>query len=138
MLKFLIVDDNKETLTLLEIMLAQHGECVTAENGIDAIKKFELALQQKKPFHLVFLDIMMPGKDGHEVLKIIRNLEQEVYPGVHQAKVAMLTALGTPKVRFASFEEGCEYYLVKPIIKAEILNIVEETEEWFSLLSESD
>ena len=137
MLKFLVVDDNKETLLLLELILSKHGKCITVDNGGDALKEFELAHEKKTPFNLIFLDIMMPRMDGHEVLKSIRTLEQTKYPPDSRAKITMLTALGSPKSRFTSYEEGCEYYLVKPIIKAEIVEIIQETEEWFSLFSNS-
>ena len=135
MLKFLIVDDNQEMLLLLKLILSKHGECVTAESGQNALQEFEQAHREKKPFHLVFLDIMMPGMDGHEVLRSIRALEQNKYSTESKAKIAMLTALGSPKSRFSSYEEGCEYYLVKPLIKAEIIKIIRETEEWFALFT---
>ena len=133
MMKFLVVDDNKETLLLLDKILSKHGTCVTAETGADAIREFESAHSMNEPFHLIFLDIMMPGMDGNEVLKSIRLLERGKYAEKVKAKIAMLTALGSPKSRFASYEEGCEYYLVKPIIKAEIFDIIEKTKEWFDL-----
>ncbi len=132
-MRFLAIDDNKETLHLLLKILTQYGECVAVDNGKEAIECFESAHQEKNPFHLIFLDIMMPQMDGHEVLKAIRTLETEKYPNEERAKVAMVTALGSPKNRFASYEEGCEYYLVKPIIKADIIDIIKKTEEWFEL-----
>jgi len=135
MLRFLAIDDNLETLMLLEKMLSEYGECTTASNGQDAIREFEQAHLAKSPFHLIFLDIMMPGMDGHEVLQAIRRLEEEKFPAGQRAKITMITALGDQKNRFASYEQGCEYFMVKPIIKAEIVNIIEKTEEWFDVFS---
>ncbi|MCG8337468.1 MAG: response regulator [Proteobacteria bacterium] len=135
-MKFLIIDDNNETLLLLKKILDDHGECVTADNGPAAIKAFEAAHESNAPFHLIFLDILMPGMDGHEVLKALRKLEESKYQEDLKAKIAMLTALGSPKNRFASYEEGCEYYLVKPIVKAEIIETVNKTKEWFDVFSE--
>lgn len=133
-MRFLAIDDDTDTLRLLEVILSKHGTVSSARNGKEAIELFEEAHQKNNPFQLVFLDIMMPGLDGHDVLKIIRNLEESKYSDKPRAKVAMLTALGNHKTRFASYEEGCEYYLVKPIIRAEISNIIEKTREWFDLL----
>ncbi|MBU3917244.1 response regulator [bacterium] len=134
-MKILTVDDNNETLILLSKLLSPFGECVSVNNGKEAIRLFELAHEENKPFHLIFLDIMMPGMDGHEVLKTIRRLENEKYSPESKAKIAMLTALGNPKNRFNSFEEGCEYYIVKPIIKTDILEIINKTKEWFEFFS---
>ncbi len=134
-MKFLVVDDDIDTLKLLDKILSKRGTCITVNNGADAIKEFEYAHSVNQPFHLVFLDIMMPGMDGHAVLKSIRSLEENKYPKETRAKIVMLTALVNSKNRFASYEEGCEYYLVKPIIKTEIFDIIEKTKEWFDLLS---
>lgn len=134
-MNFLVIDDNHETLLLLQKILSKFGECITVNNGLEAIKVFELAHQNNAPFHLIFLDIMMPVMDGHEVLKAIRKLEQEKYPTENRVQIAMLTALGSPKSRFTSYEEGCEYYLVKPIIKTEIEEVIKKTEEWIDLYS---
>lgn len=130
-MRFLIVDDNQETLILLEKIVSKYGECTTARNGNEAIQRFREAHEQDRPFHLIFLDIMMPGMDGHEVLKTIRGIETAQCPIEKKSKIAMLTALGSPSSRFTSYEEGCEYYLTKPIIKAEIIDIIEKTKEWF-------
>lgn len=110
-MRFLIIDDNQETLLLLEKIVSKYGECVTATNGNEALDHFKEAHTQNNPFHLILLDIMMPGMDGHEVLKTIRHLEMNEFPSEKKAKIAMLTALGSPSSRFASYEEGCEYYL---------------------------
>ncbi len=133
-MRFLAIDDDTDTLRLLEVILSKHGKCSSARNGQDAIELFEEAHQSNDPFHLIFLDIMMPGMDGRDVLKTIRNLEETKYSDKPRAKITMLTALGSPKTRFASYEEGCEYYLVKPVIRAEISEIIEKTKEWFDLL----
>ncbi|MCP4757310.1 MAG: response regulator, partial [Proteobacteria bacterium] len=106
----------------------------TVDNGKNALEIFQTAHENDDPFDLIFLDILMPEMNGHEVLKKLRNLETEKYPHGKRAKIAMLTALGNPKNRFASFEEGCDYYVVKPIIKSEIIDIIKKTEEWFSLM----
>lgn len=132
-MRFLIVDDNQETLILLEKIVSKHGECVTASNGNEALRLFREAHEQGKPFHLIFLDIMMPGMDGHEVLKAIRGTEKTEFPPEKKSKIAMLTALGSPSSRFTSYEEGCEYYLTKPVIKSEIIDIIEKTKEWFDM-----
>lgn len=134
-MNFLVIDDNNETLVLLQKILSNFGVCVTVNNGPEALKVFESALQSQSPFHLIFLDIMMPEMDGHEVLKAIRKLEREKYPTENRVQIAMLTALGNPKSRFTSYEEGCEYYLVKPIIKSEIVDVIKKTEEWMELYS---
>ena len=131
-MRILAVDDNKETLILMAKILEPYGDCAIADNGEAALQLFQNAHTNGHPFHLIFLDIMMPGLSGHDVLKRIREIEREQRSPETNAKIAMLTALGNPKNRFSSFQEGCEYYLVKPIIKSEIIAVINQTEEWFS------
>jgi CheY-like chemotaxis protein len=76
--KALIADDDDMNTALLEMILMQLGisQIDKAYNGLEAWEMFEDALCEE-PYRVVFLDITMPGMNGIEVLKRIRNLENE-------------------------------------------------------------
>ncbi|MFA6010867.1 MAG: response regulator [Desulfobacteraceae bacterium] len=115
-LRVLIVEDDFTSRILLQEVMSQYGACHIAVNGVEAVVAFQDALHNKKPYQLVFLDIMMPEMDGQETLKRIRAIEEE--DGImlgHGAKIIMQTAHTDAKNILESFSEMCDAYLVKPI-----------------------
>ena len=98
----LVVDDDPQLLTLVERMLAQTGaRTVLAEDGHAGLRLF----YQHRP-DLVILDIMMPGLNGHEVCRLLRELSD--------VPVLMLTALDDAGQIAASLGEGADDYVTKP------------------------
>lgn len=66
-MKILVVDDDSSHIQLVDYLLANHYDLITAECGNDALEKFRHEIPD-----LVLLDINMPGMDGYEVCKIIK------------------------------------------------------------------
>ncbi len=127
-MKSLVVEDDFVSRLVLQKMLASLGQCDTAVNGNEAVQAFTIAFEEKEPYDLVCLDIMMPEMDGKEALKIIRQKEKDygVIP-TDEAKIVMITALDTPKeVIDAYYRGGCTSYLVKPIEKNKIIGVVKD------------
>jgi two-component system chemotaxis response regulator CheY len=126
-MKFLVVEDDFAARRLLQILLSEHGLCLVATQGREGVEAFTLALDEEDPFDLVCLDIMMPEMDGRETLRAIRQIESEHgIQGLDGVKVIMTTALKDPDNVFGSFREGCEAYLVKPVKKARLLEVLNE------------
>lgn len=126
-MKILIVEDDFVSRKLLLTILASYGECDVAVNGQEAIEAFKIALDEGRKYDLVCLDIMMPEKDGHEVLKEIREVEKGFnIVGLDGVKVIMTTALTDSKNVVQAFREQCEAYMVKPIDKEKLLSKIEE------------
>lgn len=126
-MRFLIVDDELTNRKLLHTMLEDTAQCDIAVNGKEAIEYFELAMQEKDFYDVIFLDIKMPIMDGHETLQRIREVEEKnnIYVG-DGVKIVMVTALGDKKNILAAFHEGCEYYLVKPFQQKKLFELLEE------------
>jgi two-component system chemotaxis response regulator CheY len=116
-MRVLIVEDEFTSRKLLWALLADFGECDTARDGVECVDMFRQALAQGKPYDLVCLDIMMPNMDGHQALKEIRTIEQELgIRSLAEVKVVMVTALNDPKtVVKAYYKGGAAAYLPKPI-----------------------
>ncbi len=107
--KILVVDDEERIRRLLKMYLEREEYIIDeAENGDDALK---MALEND--YHLILLDLMMPGKDGIEVCRELR--ETKATP------VIMLTAKGEEVNRVQGFEVGTDDYIVKPFSPREVV-----------------
>ncbi|SNB44781.1 response regulator [Geobacter sp. DSM 9736] len=123
-MRTLIVEDDFIARRLLKEILTPLGDCDVAINGREAVQAFRMALDDKKPYDLITMDIMMPGMDGQEALKLIREIEKErSIPPSSEVKVIMTTALDDPKnVVEAYYHGGATSYIVKPISKGKLMN----------------
>ena len=125
-MKCLIVEDDFAARRLLQRYLSGHGDCDIAVDGNEAVEAFRLAMDEKAPYDLICLDIMMPNMNGHEALKVIRQIENEHgISGLDCVKVIMTTALGDSKNVMGAFRKGCEAYIVKPVRKNELFKEIE-------------
>ena len=106
----LIVDDELDLLTMIRSIFERAGftQIMTADSGEAALEM----ISQKMPAMMI-LDVMMPGIDGFELLKEIRE--------VSKVPVLMLTAKGEAEDRCTGFELGADDYLVKPFLPKELL-----------------
>ena len=124
-MKTLIVEDDFVSRRLLQAILSPYGRCEVATNGKEAVQAFELAWQEKDPYNLICLDIMMPEMDGLQVLAEVRRIEDEKgIDGLSGVKIVMTTALDDPRSIMKAFKQQCEDYLIKPIDRPKLLEKV--------------
>lgn len=115
-MRALIVDDVEINRELLAIFLDGRADVVCVESGEEALKLVEKALEVDVYYDLICLDIFMPGMDGHETLKKIREMEA-AYDG-RRATVFMVTGSSSPDDMFAALVQGrCDDYLTKPLMQ---------------------
>jgi two-component system, cell cycle response regulator len=111
-LKALIADDNSGFRLVIERMLRKWGyDVVAASDGIEALA----ALQATDPPRLAILDWMMPGLDGVEVCRQVREKNQEPY-----IYILLLTAKDTAEELVEGMEAGADDYLRKPVDSHEL------------------
>jgi len=127
-MKTLIVEDDFIARRLLKEILSSVGECDIAIDGEEAVQAFRMALDDKKPYDLITMDIMMPNMDGQMALKKIRELEKDRgIQGDREVRVIMTTALDDPKtVVEAYYRGGATSYLVKPITRKKLMDQIRE------------
>ncbi len=126
-MKILITDDDFVIRRFLEKILSNYGECSIAVDGNGAINSFRRALEQGEPYDLICLDIMMPEMSGQDVLRTVREIEEE--RGIirrDRTKVLMTTGLSDPENVNEALERGCEGYIVKPIDQRKLIAKLEE------------
>lgn len=110
MKRVLVVDDEPSIQTLLRFNLQKEGyEVILADDGKKAL---ELALNET--FDFIILDIMLPGLDGMDITKKLRQ-EKKKTP------ILILTAKDDPIDRILGLEIGADDYLTKPFSPREVL-----------------
>ncbi|MCF8068203.1 MAG: response regulator [Desulfobacterales bacterium] len=114
----LIVDDEERVLSTSSKLLSQKGfQVSTASNAKEA-----LALIGQKAIHVVVMDIKMPGMDGIEALKIIK----QQYPLI---EVIMLTGHATVETAIEGLQSGAFDFLIKPADIDELAQAISRASE---------
>lgn len=110
MFQILIVEDDKNTAKLMNLVLRRAGyETVTAGNGIEALEKMD-----HHHVDLIVLDVMMPEMDGYEFTEQLRECGDNT-------PILMVTAKELPEERCRGFIAGTDDYMIKPVNEEEML-----------------
>ena len=110
--RILIVDDEEVIRKFLKIHLTKLGYEVTeAEDGQKAIEKIGGG-----KFDLIICDVMMPNKNGWEVIKEVKS-----NPELNEIPIILLTAKNDDVDMFKGYELGANYYMTKPFTKDQLL-----------------
>jgi adenylate cyclase len=110
--KILVVDDTPNNVKLLRDLLTMKGYAVVgASSGPEALEQID----KERP-DLVLLDVMMPGMNGYEVCRHLRE-----NPATAVLPVVMVTALDPGPERIKGLEAGADDFLTKPINQPELL-----------------
>lgn len=110
MFQIMVVDDDRNTRTLLKAVLeAENYTVFTAENGVDA-----LDVMDAYHIDLVVLDIMMPKMDGYQFTRTLRESNNNL-------PILMVSARQLPSDKKHGFLVGTDDYMTKPIDEEEML-----------------
>lgn len=108
-LDVLLVEDDREAVEMMTLVLEDRGAQVRTAGDFDSAL---LALQQAWPDVLVS-DIGLPGRDGYELVRRVRQLQQE--QGARHLPVIALTAFARPEDRQKTLDAGFDLHLAKPL-----------------------
>ena len=109
--QLLVIEDNPELSQYLRLVLGQKFRLRSANDGAEGIR---LALEHVPD--LILSDVMMPGKDGFEVCRILKKDFRTSH-----IPVVLLTARADTSSRITGLEQGADAYLTKPFNKRELL-----------------
>lgn len=127
MQKVLIIDDEKPTLGMFQLFLKAYGYAVyTAENGEQGLELFE---REKPP--LVITDIKMPGMDGIEVLRRIKDMNPDT-------EVIIITGHGDTDLTVQAMKLNATDFLHKPIDKKALEQALKRAKERISLMQSQE
>ena len=108
----LIVDDIPTNISLLLDYLGQQGfEVLVARDGESAIEQAQFAIPD-----LILLDVMMPGIDGFETCRRLKDIDE-----TKSIPIIFMTALADSKDKVRGFNAGAVDYVTKPIQQEEVL-----------------
>lgn len=108
--RILVVEDERKIADTLKLGLSEHGYTVDVSyDGTTAWKMF-----QEQDYHLVALDINMPGMNGYELCKSIRSYNTHI-------PVIMLTAMRSLNDKIEGYDAGADDYVLKPFEFRELL-----------------
>lgn len=110
MFQILIVEDDKNTAKLMELVLRRTGyDTILAGNGVEALEQMEY-----HHIDLIVLDVMMPEMDGYEFTEQLRSCGDNT-------PILMVTAKELPEERCRGFIAGTDDYMIKPVNEEEML-----------------
>ncbi len=111
----LVVDDSISMCRSMALVLKEHGYAVsTAVDGLEAIDRVK-----EKPFDITFMDVKMPGMDGVETYKKIKQIRPD-------AVVIMITAYAVNGLVEEALQEGAYDAIDKPFDVEKVLTMVDE------------
>jgi signal transduction histidine kinase/DNA-binding response OmpR family regulator len=114
-LAVLLAEDNEVNVYLVESMLAGTGcKIDVAPNGQSAVDQW-----RRTRYDVIFMDVQMPGMDGHAAARAIRQLETQM--GRTRVPIYALSAHAFASDAQASLAAGCDAHLAKPVSKATLL-----------------
>ncbi len=119
--KVIIVEDDRDISSLIAYNLRKEGFFVEQFfDGLNAMRRIEEGC-----FNIVILDIMLPGIDGFELCKAIKD-----NPRYSRSFIIMVSAKCREQDRLYAHLLGADYYLTKPFSLAELVSAVRESSEF--------
>jgi len=113
-LKILIAEDDKASSQLISLSIQKFAnEVICVQSGIEAVD----ACRNNPDIELIFMDIQMPGIDGYEATRQIREFNKEVI-------IIAQTAFALDGEKGKAMKSGCNDYISKPIKKAALLELI--------------
>lgn len=119
-MRFLVVDDELVALAKMSTILKEFGECDKAVSGKEAMELFISAIEDKKVYDLITIDLEMPEMSGFELLELMNEKEKKMK--VARTKKFIVTAEGTMNNVKKAVAEQCDSFIIKPVKKDTLID----------------
>ena len=125
--RILAVDDEPDMLKLISMIIREKTqyEIVTTNNPVEAVQ-----IVKQGKFDLVIADLKMPGLDGVNLIKAVREFDEDV-------PIIILTAYGTVESATEAMQKGAFDFLTKPFRKEQILFTIEKALKFLRIQREN-
>jgi two-component system chemotaxis response regulator CheY len=121
-MRTLIVEDVHFLALILQRIINPYSKSDFAHNGAIAVEKYTKAFTKGRPYDLICLDLMLPEMDGFEVLKSIRQFEDDFnLPESERIKIVVISSFNDRKTVSKARAAGCDGYIAKPFRKDQVL-----------------
>ena len=125
-MKMLVVDDMEVNRMILQHYLEPVADIDFAVNGIQAVQKFNRALEQSAFYDVIFLDLIMPEMDGTRTVVAMRKIEEnKKIPQDKKAKILIVTSNPSRENVMKTYK-FCQGYLLKPVTAPRLYQKLEE------------
>jgi CheY-like chemotaxis protein len=119
-LKILLAEDCENNVLLVQLYLKSFPYSIdVAENGSQAFDYF-----QRNEYDVVLMDIEMPVTDGYEATTLIRDFE--IKNERTKTPIVAVTAHALPENEERAYEVGCDFFITKPVRKADLISTVQK------------
>lgn len=126
-MRVLVADDDFVNRRFLEKLFSEYGEVTAVDNGMTAVDEAVKALEDKQPFGMICLDIMMTKLDGYKALEAIREAENKYKSASKErAKVIMVSALDEVALDSTQVCNDYDAYICKPIAVDKFSKLMEK------------
>lgn len=114
--RILVVDDDFVSRRITATFLAKYGDCDVATNGCEGFLSYLMSIEEKHPYDLIVVDIIMPRIDGWRLLTHLQSANVSAREeGLLAPTIIMTSTQSAPNDVLSSFRSGCHGYLVKPL-----------------------
>lgn len=126
-MRTLIVEDVHFLALILQRIIEPYSKSDFAHNGTVAIEKYTKAFTKGSAYDLICLDLLLPEMDGFEVLRSVRQFEDEFnLPPEKRTKVIVVSTFNDQKTVAKAHAAGCDSYISKPFRKYMVLKTIEK------------
>ncbi|MBR1572914.1 MAG: response regulator [Lachnospiraceae bacterium] len=122
-MKILLAEDDSKISQFVAMSLADYVSCDVAKNGEEAIDLYALKASKKDAYDICFIDFIMPGINGFDTIKHIRELESD--KNLHRSDIYIMTSM--PEADWG-LDGLCDGFIKKPVNISEIIELIKTLE----------
>jgi two-component system chemotaxis response regulator CheY len=125
-MRILIIEDIAMVRKMLEALLKPYGECTSVKDGKRGLEEYLRSQVAEEPYDLICLDMMLPEMSGIDVLRNIRDTEeQDGIDKEYRIKILVITAINKISDVYDTLHEGCDGYIAKPFDRKKLYGEME-------------